>query len=88
LQERKIHRISNATPTIWWRLLHKSEHLGQLTQAQLVTEPKEDPEKHDVGGQLNMIEHGAGALVEPSPAIPASIAPAPLRRSASLFRGR
>jgi hypothetical protein len=30
LQEWMIHRMSNITPTIWWRLLHKSGNLRSI----------------------------------------------------------
>jgi hypothetical protein len=40
------------------------EHLGEVTQAQLVPEAPTDDEEDDIGGQLEEVEGGAGALVE------------------------
>jgi hypothetical protein len=58
------------------------EHLGQVTQAQLVAEPKEHHEKDDISGELNMVEHRTGPLVVPTPTILAPEPPAALDRPA------
>jgi hypothetical protein len=39
LQEWMIHRMSNVTPTIRWRLLHKSDHLDGHRLLSLYREP-------------------------------------------------
>jgi hypothetical protein len=62
------------------------EHLGKITQAQLVAEPPEDHEEHDVARHLNPVQHRAGPFVEPPPAIPAPEAPKTMNCSAPRSR--
>ena len=64
------------------------EHLRQITQAQLVAQPPEDHEKHDVGRDLDPVQRRAGPLVEPPPAIPAPEAPEAMNRSPLPLGGR
>jgi hypothetical protein len=40
------------------------EHLGEVAQAQLVTQAPTDDEEDDVGGELEEVEDGAGPFVE------------------------
>src|SRR5437588_10841147 len=40
------------------------EHLGEIAQAQLVPQPPENDEQHDIGGIFQVVERGSGALVE------------------------
>src|SRR3954464_4761588 len=47
------------------------EHLRQITQAQLVAQPPENDQEHDVGRHLGAVEPRAGPLIEPPPALPA-----------------
>jgi hypothetical protein len=49
----------------------REEHLGQVAQAQLVAESPEDDEERDVGGDLQMVEGRARALIEGALAGPA-----------------
>src|SRR3954470_14532537 len=46
------------------------EHLGQIPQAQLVAQPPEDHEEHDVGWDLDPVQRRTSSLVEPPPALP------------------
>ena len=39
------------------------EHLGQITQAQLVAQPPEDNEQDDIGGVFQKVEGGARAFI-------------------------
>jgi hypothetical protein len=64
------------------------EHLGQITQAQLVAEPPKNHEEHDVGRDLNPVQHRAGSLVVSPPALPAPEAPEAMNRSPFLLGGR
>ena len=64
------------------------EHLGQITQAQLVAQPLEDHEEHDVGRDLDPVQRRAGPLVVSPPAIPAPEAPEAMNRSPFLLGGR
>ena len=44
------------------------EHLGDVAEAQLVAQPPEHREHHDVGREPDLVEARAGSLVEPAPA--------------------
>jgi hypothetical protein len=48
----------------------------------------EDHEEHDVGRDLNPVQHRAGPLVVPPPALPAPEAPEAMNRSPFLLGGR
>src|SRR5512135_945738 len=58
------------------------KHFGQVAQAQFVAQAPKHHEKHDVGWELNMVEHRTRALVVPPPARPALETPAALHRPA------
>src|SRR6476659_4018733 len=45
------------------------EHLGQITQAQLVAQPPEYNQQDNVGRKLQVIEGGASAFVEAALAV-------------------
>jgi hypothetical protein len=64
------------------------EHFRQVTQAQLVAQPPEDHEEHDVGRDLNPVQRRAGPLVEPPPAIPAAEASKAMNCSALPLPGQ
>src|SRR5690349_4356760 len=63
------------------------EYLGQITQAQLVTQAPEYHQKHYVTWHLDPVQHRAGPLVVPPFAVPAPEAPKTVRRPALLFGG-
>jgi len=42
----------------------RQEHLGEVTQAELVAETPEDNEQRDVGRNLQVVERRARALIE------------------------
>ena len=50
------------------------EQLGDVPEAELIAETPEHGEQHDVGRVLEIVERGAGPLVEPPPTV---AAPAP-----------
>ena len=63
------------------------EHLGDVAEAQLVAQPPEHREHHDVGREPDLVEARAGSLVEPAPAraalepaVPELCAPQPAGR--------
>jgi hypothetical protein len=58
-----------------------AQHLRQIAQAQLVAQPPEDHEKHNVGRHLDPVQRRAGPLVEPPSALPAPEAPEAMNRS-------
>ncbi len=64
------------------------EHLCQIAQAQLVAQPPEDDQEHDVGRHLDPVQRRAGSLIEPSPALPAAEAPEAMNRSPLPLGGR
>src|SRR4051812_8376987 len=64
------------------------EHFRKIPQAQLVTQPPEDHEEHDVGRDLNPVQHRATPLVVSPPALPAPEAPEAMNRSPFLLGGR
>ncbi len=57
------------------------QHLGDVAEAELVAEPPEHREQHDVGRMLELVERRAGALVEDAPAGAASERPVAERRA-------
>jgi hypothetical protein len=64
------------------------KHLGQITQAQLVAQPPEDDQEHNVGRDLDPVQHCAGPLVVPPPAISASETPEAMNRSPLMLGSR
>ena len=56
-------------PACGWRHMAEGEappqeQLGQLAQARRVAQPPQDDQEHDVGGHAQIVEGGAGPLVE------------------------
>ena len=46
-----------------WARRRGRERARQVAQAQLIPQPPQDDEQHDIGGVLQVVEGGAGALV-------------------------
>jgi hypothetical protein len=45
------------------------EHLGQIAQAQLVSQPPQDDQHHNIGRELQMVELSGSALVKSAGAV-------------------
>jgi hypothetical protein len=45
------------------------DHLGQITQAQLLAKPPENDEQDDIRGIVERVERGTGAFIEAASAL-------------------